>query len=161
MIKVRRLPVDRWREYRDLRLEALRMEPAAFGSSSQEDEKLTEEQWRKRIQNVTFALSDDKPLGMISCVFSDRVKTGHVADIFGVYVSPDHRGRGVGTKLLKRVLSLARRKGIIKLKLAVNPEQLAAVRLYEKAGFVPVGRMKKELRIGRRFFDEIIMEKLL
>lgn len=101
-------------------------------------------------------------IGMIACVVSDRVKTKHIAEVFGVYVSAHYRGQGVGTRLLEHSLRSIRRKGrVIKVKPAVNPEQPAAVRLYKKAGFVVTGRARKELKVGRNFFDMLYMEKLL
>jgi hypothetical protein len=33
--------------------------------------------------------------------------------------------------------------------------------LYEKASFVATGRTKKELKVGRRFYDMLFMEKHL
>ena len=47
------------------------------------------------------------------------------------------------------------------IKLCVIPEQRAAVKLYEKYGFELVGRLKKELKFDDKFYDELIMEKLL
>jgi ribosomal protein S18 acetylase RimI-like enzyme len=43
----------------------------------------------------------------------------------------------------------------------VNTEQNAAVDLYKQFGFNVVGRLKNELRIDGKFYDELIMEKLL
>ena len=43
----------------------------------------------------------------------------------------------------------------------VNEEQDAAVTLYKSMGFVVVGQMKKEIKVGERFYDELIMEKML
>ena len=162
LLKIGKLPVERWRDYRALRLEALRNDPQAFGSSTREEEKLTKEDWERRIRDVLFALDDDKPVGMTVFVLNDRPKTRHVASIFGVYVSPKYRRKGLGTRLLKAaLLRIGKREGIVKVKLAVNPEQQSALRMYEKAGFVVVGRMRKELKVGRRFFDELMMEMLL
>jgi ribosomal protein S18 acetylase RimI-like enzyme len=99
---------------------------------------------------------------MVAVVLNERPKTRHVADVFGVYVSPDHRGEGVGTKLLGEAMRLIRNNGgVVKVKLAVNPEQRAAVTLYEKMGFEVAGRLKKELKVGLRFYDELLMEKML
>ncbi len=162
LLEIGKLPSERWEEYRDFRLEALRRVPAAFGSSPELEARLTEEEWRKRIQNTLFALWDGRPVGMVAFVLNDRPKTRHVADIFGVYVSADHRGEGVGTKLLEEAMRLIRKhRGVVKIKLTVNPEQRAAVKLYERAGFVVAGRLRKELKVGHRYFDELVMEKLL
>jgi RimJ/RimL family protein N-acetyltransferase len=162
LIRIGRLPADRWEDYRDLRLEALRSDPSAFGSSFEEEVTLTEDDWKGRIRNALFALSDDAPIGMVVCLFNDRPKTKHIAEIVGVYVSANHRGEGVGTRMLERaLLAIRNKKGVVKVQLAVNPEQRAAVKLYERAGFVVWGRTKKELKVGRRFCDMLFMEKHL
>lgn len=160
LLRIAKLSSDRWEEYRDLRLEALKSDPYAFGSSFEEEVGLAEDEWKSRMQNVLFAMSDGAPVGMIACLFNDRPKTKHIAEIVGVYVRADHRGEGIGTKMLERALLLIRSKrGIVKVQLAVNPEQRAAVRLYKKAGFFVFGRTKKELKVGRRYCDMLFMEK--
>jgi ribosomal protein S18 acetylase RimI-like enzyme len=162
LVEIRRIPADRWRDYRDLRLEALKSDSPAFGSSFEEEEMFTEDDWKRRIQNALFAMSGDTLIGMVVYAFNGRSKTRHIAEIFGVYVSTNHRGEGVGTRMLEHALSQIRKnRRIVKVKLAVNPEQRAAVKLYKKAGFVVVGRAKKELKVDRRFFDMLYMEKLL
>lgn len=162
MLEIKRLPADRWREYRNLRLEALRSEPRAFGSSPEREEGLTGNQWRRRSKNTIVALWEGKPVGVIGLVFNDRPKTKHVADIVGFYVSDAYRGQGVGTRLLEEALSAASKKrGVLKVKLAVNPDQRAALKLYKSAGFRVTGRLKKELKVGHVFLDEVMMEKFL
>jgi ribosomal protein S18 acetylase RimI-like enzyme len=162
LVEIRRLSAERWRDYRALRLEALKSDSPAFGSSFEEEEMFTEDEWKRRIQNALFAMSSDAPVGMVVYAFNGRSKTRHIAEIFGVYVSADHRGEGVGTRMLEHaLLQIRKNRRVVKIKLAVNPEQRAAVKLYKKAGFVVTGRAKKELKVGRRFFDMLYMEKLL
>ena len=109
-----------------------------------------------------FALSDDRLIGMIVYAFDKELKTKHIAEIYGFYVSADHRGKGVGTRLLEYTLSTIRRnRRTVMVRLYVNPEQRVAVKLYKKAGFVVTGRMEKELRIGRRFYGMLSTEKML
>jgi ribosomal protein S18 acetylase RimI-like enzyme len=162
LVEVVRLSASRWRDFRDLRLAALKSDPSAYGSSFEEEKTLAESEWRRRIQSTLFALSDDRPIGMIVYVLNKRLKTKHIAEIYGFYVNADHRGEGVGTRLLEHALSLIRRnKRIVKVKLAVNPEQRVAVRMYKKAGFVVTGRVEKELKVGQRFYGMLFMEKML
>jgi len=160
LIRITRLSQDRWRDHRDLRLRALKAVSSAFGSSYEEEVKHPEEVWRSRIANVFFAVADGKPVGMMSLVFNDRIKTRHIAHIYGVYVDRSHRGKGIGRALLERTLSEAgKKRGIIKIQLSVNPALRPAVALYKSAGFEVVGRTRKELRIGNRFYDLLTMEK--
>jgi predicted GNAT family acetyltransferase len=95
VIAVKKLEEDRWMVYRDLRLEALKKEPIAFGSSYDEEKNISEEEWRERIGNVLFALSKDKLVGIIVFVQGDKIKAKHIYNIYGVYVTEGYRGQGV------------------------------------------------------------------
>jgi GNAT superfamily N-acetyltransferase len=70
-------------------------------------------------------------------VFTDR----NEYHVWGMWVSPDFRGRGLGRKLLDQALSWAQStnpsRGIC---LEVNPGQSIAVQLYESRGFRPTGK---------------------
>ncbi len=162
MIEIKNLPITRWKEYKNLRLEALKSDPLAFGSSYPEEKKLKEEEWKRRIVNTVFALSNDKLIGMVGYVFRKRTKLKHVADIFGVYVNNKYRGQGIGRELLKAAIStISKNKKIIKIELSANTEQKAAIKLYEKNGFTIAGKLTKEFKVNGKFFDEVIMEKLI
>lgn len=162
MIKIRKLLPNRWKEYRELRLESLRKDAIAFSSSYGEEKKLSESEWERRTKNTLFALSDDKPIGMIACVFNNKRKIRHIANVYGFYVKENYRYRGVGNKLIKSALSLIKKnKDIIKIGLTVNPKQKAAVRLYKKFGFKVVGKLRKDLLVNSKFYDELVMEKFI
>jgi ribosomal protein S18 acetylase RimI-like enzyme len=112
------------------------------------------------MKNVLFAVSRGKPIGLVNFVISDRAKTRHVAHIYSVYVSPKHRGKGIGDMLMRKALAEIRRnRRIVKAQLSVNPLLSPAVRLYEKAGFEAVGRARNELKIADRYYDLLLMEK--
>ena len=161
MIEVKTLPPERWREAMELRLQGLKTDPIAFGSSYEEEENFTEAKWQRRMANALFALSDDKPVGTITYLFDNKVKTKHIARIFGVYVDPNYRGCGIGKKLLERALELIQEnKNVVKIQLMVNQKQNAAVALYKNMGFIVVGQLKKEIKVGDEFYDELVMEKM-
>ena len=160
MTRVARLPARRWREARMLRLEALKTDPAAFGSSYEEEVDRPEDEWVSRMKNTLFALSGEKPVGMISRVFNDRIKTAHVAAIYGFYVTPKSRGRGIGKLLFARALQdIQGNRKIIKVQLSVNPKFRAALGIYRSFGFEAAGTAKNELRVGSRYYDMLNMEK--
>lgn len=52
-----------------------------------------------------------------------------------MYVVPEHRGQGVNQLILQHLLSWARCNGLMEIRLTVYPENVPAVRAYEKAGF--------------------------
>ncbi len=162
MIKIQPLPESRWEECRDLRLEGLKEEPLAFGSSYEEEEILTEQEWRKRNNNAICALDNNFPVGMVVVICESKLKAKHIANIFGLYVKKSHRGNGVGNRLMEGAIQkLKEAEWIKKIRLTVNTEQTAAIGLYKKFGFKEVGVLKNELFYDGKYYDELIMELLL
>ncbi len=93
-------------------------------------------------------------------VFNPRPAYEHVAD-FSVYVERGWRGRGVGRRLLKRLIVMAREIGYHKMVLSTFPTNASGVRLYEGVGFTPVGVYREQGMLDGQWVDTLIMEKLL
>lgn len=92
--------------------------------------------------------------------FNSRPVYDYVAD-FSVYVDREHRGSGVGSKLLAAIEQRARELGYHKLVLAAFPWNTAGLRLYERSGFVLVGTYREQGKLDGRWVDVVIMEKIL
>ena len=161
------LPPARWREAKQLRLEALLTEPSAFASSYDDELAFPDEVWIGRSKsayeregNLTFfAESDGELVGMAGAGWSSKAKLRHVAGVYGVYVSPDQRGKGLAPRLMRRLLAELRSMGQIeKVSLMVNTEALAAIRLYDKLGFEIVGTAHREEKVDGRYYDLHYME---
>jgi len=162
MIIVKKLGEDDWETYRDIRLEALKNDPSAFGSCYSEEEKFPENKWRERIKNALFAMDGKKAVGTIVVFFENYNNLKHIAHIYGVYVKPDYRGKGVSKMLMGAALeNIKSNKEIIKVKLEVNAKQKPAYELYKKYGFKKIGITKKELKVDNKFYDEVLMEKFI
>lgn len=91
MIEIKKLPAKRWKELCDLRLEALRNSPLTFGSSFDEEKLFKADEWKKRINNSIFAILDDNPVGMTVFILNEKIKTRHIANIYGVFVKEEFR----------------------------------------------------------------------
>ncbi len=71
---------------------------------------------------------------------------GHVDDetpSFAISLIPEYRGRGIGTRLLKQMLSFLKGQGFRQASLAVQKANYA-VRMYEKAGFRTAAENEEE-----------------
>ena len=93
-------------------------------------------------------------------VFNARPAYRHVAD-FSVYVERAWRGKGVGHRLLERLIEIAREIGYHKMVLATFPTNAGGVRLYERLGFSRVGVYREQGMLDATWVDTLIMEKLL
>jgi ribosomal protein S18 acetylase RimI-like enzyme len=67
-------------------------------------------------------------------------ETRHRRDLISMWVRPEHRGRGIGTRLLRAVAEWAAGDGAREVSLWVADGNQTAAFLYRRAGFVPTGR---------------------
>lgn len=162
-IEIIKLPIERWEEYKNLRLEALRAEPTVFSASFEEKEKIPDLEWQKDLGGIIyFAQVNEKLVGMAGEYRETGKKSSHIAVIFGIYLNKDFRGKGIGRKLLQTLLNeLENQEDIVKLNLDVNTTQTSAVELYKSLGFEIVGELKKEYLVDGKFYDVYEMEKYL
>jgi phosphinothricin acetyltransferase len=92
--------------------------------------------------------------------FNPRPAYDHVAD-FSVYVERQWRGRGIGRRLLGRLIELARDLGYHKMVLAAFPSNAAGIALYKRMGFCEVGIYREQGLLDGKWVDVIVMDKLL
>jgi ribosomal protein S18 acetylase RimI-like enzyme len=161
-MQIRPLQQDDLPSFRILRLEALQLSPAAFFSSYEEEVKFSDSQWQERLntpdhkEKVTLgALMDDKLCGILTLVRETRLKGRHKGYLFGFYVTPEVRGHGVGSALMKDVLQRAKEcTGLKVLQIVVvhrENEKNPALKLYEKFGFVSHGIIPNDLIVDGEF----------
>jgi len=92
--------------------------------------------------------------------FNPRTAYDSVAD-FSVYVSREHRGKGIGRLLLDALINRARAIGYHKMVLAALAHNQAGLSLYTHAGFTRVGIYREHGQLDGRWVDVVIMEQLL
>ena len=84
----------------------------------------------------------------------------HVGDV-GIMVHPDCQRKGIGTKLLKAGIELARDKGLKRLEADTLLANKAMRRTAEKAGFQLEGIRRKAIDMHGRLMDEALYSLLL
>lgn len=147
--------------FKHIRLEALRLEPAAFASRAQDWEALPGEEWLRRITSGTvfIAFRDDEPVGLMGLLREQSAKSRHRAMIVMVYVRASERGNGTAKALLDALTGHARGAGVLQLELTVSAENPAAQRFYAREGFAAIGRLPAGLIHEGREIDEVMMAK--
>jgi ribosomal protein S18 acetylase RimI-like enzyme len=146
--------------YWAFRLEALDREPDAFSMSAEEHRATAVSDAAAQLGTATSssfmvgAFVDGKLIGMAGLVRERRLKTRHIGNVVGVYVTAEARGRGIGRSLMKTLLEHAATiEGIEQIVLSVTTTQTAAVALYRAFGFQSFGCEPRALKIAERYFD--------
>lgn len=162
---IARLSHDDAPAYRALMLEAYEANPDAFTSSAAERAALPLTWWESRLlaqddaPEVVLGARDAHGLcGVVGIAFESREKTSHKATVFGMYVMPDHRKRGLGVGLVRAAIALARaRTGVRILQLTVTQGNHAAQHLYERFGFQVFGTEPFAVRVADGFVRKVHM----
>ena len=104
-------------------------------------------------------LEDDAVAGWAALTpVSGRCVYAGVAEV-SVYIDASHRGQGVGKALLKELIAISEVNGIWTLQAGIFPENIASIRLHERAGFRQVGIREKIGKMGDRWRDTVLLEK--
>ena len=146
-----------------LRLAALRECPTAFSSSYEEECDIPLEQAAERLapnqhRAVFGAFDGDLLVGTLGLYRENRRKLEHKGVIWGVYVEPAYRGRGVARTLLELALAhAAAMPNVVAVTLGVNAANTAAIALYESAGFEPFGLERGFMLVDGVLHDELHM----
>jgi RimJ/RimL family protein N-acetyltransferase len=158
-LAIRRLTPEDAPVYRALRLRALLEHPDAFTSSHAEDNEMPLSTTERRLAAdspdwVFGAFVADELAGIVGLSRERRAKNRHKANVFGMYVAPEHRRHGIGAALLRRVIENAQLEGIEQLVLTVTDTNVRARTLYERSGFRSFGVEPRAIRVDGVYYDK-------
>jgi RimJ/RimL family protein N-acetyltransferase len=160
---VRPVRAHEWQEARALRLAALTDDAAAVAFLTTYDDAAARPDafWREQTRASSLDAGEEASARQFVAISEDgtwvgsavalveevgqRDYAGSVVDhrggaVVGVYVRPEHRGRGVMEDVLDAVAGWLRDRGLPRARLTVHADNARARRLYEKAGFRATGR---------------------
>lgn len=161
-VEIRKLAPADAAAWRALRLEALQKHPTAFAESFEEAAQRDVAWFRDRMPapdavNAIFGVFDHGRLaGCAGFAVQTFAHLRHKGVMWGVYLQPGLRGRGIGDALVGRVIQHARAHVAV-LQAAVAVDNRAAAALYRRAGFKSYGREPRALRVDGRDIDEELL----
>ncbi len=124
-----------------------------FGTTLAQAQGRTDEEWRDAARRgeggkrwVTFVADD---AGALVGMATGAVIDDGAAELLQMWVDPNGRRSGVGTRLCEVVLRWAADRGAPVISLAVNGADPAAVALYRSVGFRDTRRREPDLFSGR------------
>jgi ribosomal protein S18 acetylase RimI-like enzyme len=167
----RPLEEDDFAAFVQLRKEALRNEPEAFGldyASYNAAPLLDKEHFFERILKYPFsfslgAFSHNMLIGM-GCftIPYNMVKRRHKGVLWGMYVKPEYRGHGIGKKIAEFILLAAKQDAACEQAIiTVTPPGSPAQKFYDSLGFIQYGVEYRALKLETGYIDEVLMMKVL
>jgi ribosomal protein S18 acetylase RimI-like enzyme len=145
--------------YRDIRLEALKANPEAFGSTFEIEHAQPLSWFSARLgsSEILGAFRDARLVAIAGFAIQQGQKMAHKGTIWGMYVRPAARRTSIGRRLVEAIVDLARHR-VELVQLAVVRDNEQARRLYASLGFREYSVEKNALKDGR-YYDEVLMAK--
>jgi ribosomal protein S18 acetylase RimI-like enzyme len=144
----------------DLRMLALETDPWSF-VDSEELHAISVEQFATRSRAdlaenfIVGAFEQQTAVGMVGCYQEVPLKRRHKAWVWGVFVKPAARGRGIARSLMQAAIERAKTiDGLDMVMLTVSVDQPAPRKLYKSLGFRSVGVEPRGIKIGNQAHDE-------
>jgi RimJ/RimL family protein N-acetyltransferase len=159
-IQTRRLSSTDADLFREIRLEALRCNPEAYGSTFEAEDARPLTWFADQLGGSTIfsAFDNSELVGVVALFIREGQKKAHKGLLWGMYVRPSARKAGVGRRLVETLIDFAG-QWVELIQLGVVSDNEQARRLYASLGFVEYGIEKNALKQGDRYYDEILMAK--
>ncbi|MBT7648809.1 MAG: GNAT family N-acetyltransferase, partial [Rhodospirillaceae bacterium] len=144
------------------RLEALEGHLESFGARLEdESSKALDEVGQRLDRSAVFGVFDGDVLaGVAGWYAMPGAKQAHRGALWGMYVRPGHRHRGIGKMLVDQVIDDA--TGTVEqMHLSVVVGNTAAMGLYKSTGFTSYGVEPHAAKIGDTYVDEVLMVRPL
>ena len=132
-----------------------------FGSEGVPFTVLEEEAFIQQMQTSTascllVAKQAEEIVGIASLTVSRNPRLSHWGEL-GLSVVKAYWGQGIGSRLLSAVLDRAREYGLQQVHLTVHSDNIRAISLYRRFGFVDTGCIPGMLNIHGRLVDSRMM----
>jgi phosphinothricin acetyltransferase len=156
LIEIDQMHASDWEDVRIIYLEGIKTGNATFQQVAP-----SWEEWDKShlSQCRLVARSQGKVIGWAALSpTSSRCVYAGVAEV-SIYVSPQHQGSGVGSRLINIFIEASEQHGFWTLQSGVFPENKASLELHRKFGFREVGRRERIGQMNGIWRDVLLLER--
>lgn len=150
-----------------LRRELTMHNPIPMGLSMEEELTRSLESFAEQLSypapNAAFgAFWDEELVGSAAVAWQSRFASSrHKVVLWGTFVSPRFRRRGLGRSLVTRAIEHARTHAVRRINLMMYAPNDAAEALYRSLGFVRYGVEPEAVCLGGSYYDGVQMSLLL
>ena len=111
----------------------------------------------KEASIMLLAMDKDEIAGIATIHSSAKVKARHDGEL-GIVVAKKYQGQGIGTELIRQLIEWAKGNGVTtRISLDTRADNVKAVELYLKFGFVVEGCRKNSTLLDGKYYDLYVM----
>jgi RimJ/RimL family protein N-acetyltransferase len=131
--------------------------PGEFGLDLEQERAFLQQTAESQTSLYIIAAIAGEIVGTLTFSSGKRPRLQHAGE-FAMTVLRRYWNFGVGSRMLEYLIDWARQTGIIrKINLRVRVDNLSAIHLYEKYGFVQEGTLTREFYLHGQFVDVYLM----
>lgn len=115
----------------------------------------------KKASIMLLAMDGDEITGIATIHSSAKIKARHDGEL-GIVVAKKYQGQGIGTELIRQLIDWAKGNGVTtRISLDTRADNVKAVELYMKFGFVVEGCRKNSTLLDGKYYDLYVMGMML
>jgi len=163
------LSVERWEEYKNIKIASIENEPLAFSESLEKLKNKTDEEWRKELSEldvdkgilIFIENEDNKLIGFAGAHVHSNPRLAHNAFLSNLYVYPELRKQGLGTQLIEERMKVLKEEypEVSNLHCEIVTTQTSSIEIHKKLGFIISGEIKDLFKIDGDFYSEYWLQK--
>lgn len=116
---------------------------------------------KKNTSIMLLAMDGEEIAGIATVRSSAKIKERHDGEL-GIVVARKYQGQGVGTELICRLIRWAKGNGVTtRISLDTRADNVKAVELYMKLGFVVEGCRRNTTLLNGKYYDLYVMGMML
>jgi ribosomal protein S18 acetylase RimI-like enzyme len=147
-----------------IRRDSLELFPYAFGGAPGieiDRDKTLFDLKQKNAENFILGYFDQQKglIGIVGCFREKGIKYRHKANIWGMFVYPDYQGKKIGEQLLKECIHrISFIHDIHKIRVCATHLSIAAIKLYQKLGFITYGKEQNAMRWNDQALEMVYLD---
>lgn len=115
----------------------------------------------KKASIMLLAMDGDEITGIATINSSSKIKARHDGEL-GIVVAKKYQGQGIGTELIGQLIEWAKGNGVTtRISLDTRADNVKAVELYMKFGFVVEGCRKNATLLDGKYYDLYVMGMMI
>lgn len=115
----------------------------------------------KKASIMLLAMDNEEIAGIATIHSSSKIKARHDGEL-GIVVAKKYQGQGIGTELIRQLIEWAKGNGVTtRISLDTRADNVKAVELYMKFGFIIEGCRKNSTLLDGTYYDLYVMGMMI
>jgi RimJ/RimL family protein N-acetyltransferase len=156
-----------WQMYKAIRLHALQSDPKSFGSPYAKEKSRPDDMWREGVSRADVAIFGvyhyGDLIGMTGAALLADADGGKTVKLWGSWLEPSWRGKGVSEKMYEARLNWARAQPDVRRVIVSHRESnIASKKANQKHGFIPTHQDDRDWPDGAiepEVFYELVLRR--